>query len=312
MFAYVLSDDPFADITVVGALDPWSAASYLTEVGDYEIAEKLRAVEPGSRTGTRASWSAVKWPFFDKPWQYTSHAFGYIPLAVAGSSARIVAAGTVQAEESLRGAAIDITLDRLRVADYPGGSTHHILLDFYARNRTTDSEERLHYNMYLRAREGQEAAVVGYPIFIGLNIGDSGVGLRCLTVNVKNDADETFLKFLGSDVFRNGLQLAKIAQPALMPFSEMVLGITKSIAQRNRNVAVQEFFLGLDFSAVMTRARIVQGSYIAVQIPDRIARVWDWNDWIYDGPSGQIVSCEDGRTLIPFNYVVLGVSRSNP
>src|ERR1700677_913086 len=122
MFDDVPSDDPFAGISVLGALDPWSAASYLTEVGDYEIAEKLRAVEPGSRTGTRASRPTVKWPFFDKPWQYTSHAFGYIPLAVAGRSAQIVAAGTVQAEESLRGAGVDITLDRLRVAAYSAGS----------------------------------------------------------------------------------------------------------------------------------------------------------------------------------------------
>jgi hypothetical protein len=71
---------------------------------------------------------------------------------------------------------------------------------------------------------------------------------------------------------------------------------------------VQEFYLGLDFSPVVTGARLAQGSYVVVQIPDRLERVWDWTQWVYDTRTGQIVNRDDRRTLIPFNYVVFGVS----
>jgi len=314
MLGYVinmLTDDPFNDVPVLGALDVRSAASYLAQVGEGEIATQLEEAQAEqSRQSRQGSRSGIRWPFSNKPWQYTSHAFGYIRSGALDREAPIVSAGTISADDSLRNAAIDITLDRLRVADYPGGSTHHVLLDFYAQNRADDRSEHLHYNMFLRALEGQEAAVIGYPIFVRLNVGGSGVGLRCLTVNVKNESDEKFLSFLGSDVFRTGLHLATAVQPALVPFSEMVLALTKAIAQRNRNVPVQEFFLGLDFSEVPTRARLAEGSYVIVQVPDGLVRVWDWDEWIYDGRSGHIVSRQDSRDLIPFNYVVIGVSRA--
>jgi hypothetical protein len=36
-------------------------------------------------------------------------------------------------------------------------------------------------------------------------------------------------------------------------------------------------------------ARLAEGVYIAVQIPETLTRVWDWSDWIYDTSTGQIV-----------------------
>jgi hypothetical protein len=38
-------------------------------------------------------------------------------------------------------------------------------------------------------------------------------------------------------------------------------------------VPVQDFYLGLDFSAIATRARLALGSYLAVQVPEARARV---------------------------------------
>jgi hypothetical protein len=305
----VLTDDPFVDIPVLGALDPSTAAVFLRQIGEDETAARLGDADQEDLRSVEEGRQRVRWPFSDKPWQYTSHTFGFISPDSTGA---IVFAGAAPADKTLRGAAVDITLDRLRVAEYPGGSTHRVLFDFYARNRAGDADEHLHYHVSLRARDGQEAAIIGYPLFVGLNVGDAGVALRCMTVNVMNEADEAFLGFLESDVFRSGLKLASFAQPAVVPLSEMVLGLTKAIAKRHRNVPVQEFYLGLDFSNVPTRARIAEGSYVAVQIPDRLERVWDWAEWTYDNASGHIVSRHDGRTLIPFNYVVLGVSRSSP
>jgi hypothetical protein len=183
-----------------------------------------------------------------------------------------------------------------------------VLFDFYARNQVPGGGEDLHFNATFRVREGERAAVAGYPIFIGLNVGSEGVAFRCHTVNVKNDADEGFLDLLEGNTFA-GLKLATTAQPAIAPLANIALGLTKSVAKRNRNVSVQDFYLGLDFAGTGMGARLAQGDYIAVQIPEGLRRVWRWDDWVFDQNSGLIVDQADNDKLIPYNYVVFGVSR---
>jgi hypothetical protein len=56
-------------------------------------------------------------------------------------------------------------------------------------------------------------------------------------------------------------------------------------------------------------ARLAQGDYIAVQIPESLRRVWRWDDWVFYPGSGLIVDCADESKLIPYNYAVFGVSR---
>ncbi len=89
----------------------------------------------------------------------------------------------------------------------------------------------------------------------------------------------------------------------------MALAFTKSVAKRNRNVSVQDCYLGLDFTGTAMGARLAEGDYIAVQIPESLERVWYWDDWVYEPQSGLIVSRTEPDTLIPYNYVVFGVSR---
>jgi hypothetical protein len=301
-------ESTFQDLTVLGAMDPGEAAKVLHAIGENDAADRLERTAGGD---LRSSFRGVmRWPFQDRPWQYTAHAFGHVSTTGALDTRPIHFAGNIEPDKSLIGVPIKVTLDRLRVADYPGGSTHTILFDFYARNQTADKiQEPLHFNSLFRAKEGQEAAVIGYPVFIGLNVGGDGLSFRCLTINVKNDADENLLNFLESDVFKAGMRLSGTVQPVIAPFSEMVVGLTKAVARRNRNVPVQEFYMGLDFSSVATRARLSEGSYIAVQIPDTLHRIWDWTEWVYNVPTGQIVAARDNSTLIPFNYIVFGVSR---
>ena len=195
------------------------------------------------------------------------------------------------------------------MADYPGGGTHRVLFDFYAQNQVPGNVEHLHFNATYRVRHGEQAALVGYPIFVGLNVSTEGVAFKCFTVNVKNDNDEAFLGFLESDVFKAGLRLASTMQPAIAPLSGMAVALTKTIATRNRNVPVQDFYMGLDFSTIPTRARLAEGAYIAVQIPETLQTVWDWNEWIYNPTSGQVVNQADPKQLIPYNYLVFSVSR---
>ncbi len=38
-------------------------------------------------------------------------------------------------------------------------------------------------------QEGQAAGIAGYPVFIGLNVGNQGVAFECSTINVNNEED---------------------------------------------------------------------------------------------------------------------------
>ena len=305
-----MTADPFAGLPVLGALSPDQAMAKLREVGEdaaaARIEERTRERPPESFRGGLADW----WPFRDRAWQHTAHALGFLAAGGTGDAPRpIQAIGTVQADQALRGARVKIALNQLRVADYPGGGMHRVLFDFYARNQVPGGTEELHFNATYRVREGERAAVAGYPIFIGLNVGSEGVAFRCHTVNVKNDADEAFLDMLEGGVFKAGLKLVTTAQPAIAPLTDMALGLTKAVAKRNRNVSVQDFYLGLDFAGTSMGARLAQGDYIVVQLPESLRRVWRWDDWVFDPGSGLIVDHADDSKLVPYNYAVFGVSR---
>jgi hypothetical protein len=297
----------FDDLPVLGNLPADQAAVKLREVGENDAAATLE-MTPGPTRGTFAT--AKWWPFQDKPWQHTAHTFGYLaPAAPSEAVLAIRHAGNVPADPTLKNSRIKITLDRLRVAAYPGRGMHRVLFDFYAQHQVPGDVEHLHFNATYRVREGEQAAILGFPIFVGLNVGSDGVAFKCFTVNVQNDEDESFLGFLESDVFKSGLKLASTMQPVIAPFSQMALSLTKSIATRHRNVPVQDFYMGLDFSPIATRARLAEGSYIAVQIPETLQTVWDWNEWVYNPANGHIVDKADPKRLIPYNYLVYSVSR---
>jgi hypothetical protein len=297
----------FEDVQVIGRMPPGLAARKLQELGEYTPPAEPQASEEGEGPSALGSWGS--W-FRTKLWQHTGHAFGYVaPTAAADQPLPIRHAGAIVADSSLRGARVKITLDRLRIAEYPGGGTHHVLFDFYAQNQVASEVEHLHFNATFRGRQGEHAALVGYPLFVGLQVGPEGVAFKCFTVNVKNDQDEALLGFLDSDVFKSGLRLAATAQPALAPLATMASGLTRALAGRNRNVPVQDFFMGLDFSNVVTRARLAEGSYLAVQIPEDELSVWDWDQWRYQPGSGQVVAASDAQNALRYNYVVFGVSR---
>lgn len=277
----------FDDLPTIGRMPAEQAASKLTELGDDLTAR-------GNR-----------------PWEWTAHAFGFIAKEQTPGLNPIVHAGRIAPDLRLKNGRIKITLDRIRVAGYPGGGgVHQILFDFYGQNQVPNLVEHLHFNATFRAQEGQSVGIIGYPVFVGLNVGPEGVAFKCFTVNVKNEDDERFLEFLDSDVFKAGLKLATTAQPAIAPLSQLALGVTRSLAERNRNVPVQEFYMGLDFSGIATRAALAEGSYVAVQIPEASTSAWDWTTWRYKSETGAIVSTRNNEILIPHNYVIFSVSRS--
>lgn len=246
-----------------------------------------------------------------KPYEHTSHAYGFIPVRdMQGSnqSVGIISAANINKSLSdpLKDKKVKITLDRLRVFDYPGKGIHHVLFDFYVRNQTQPVAENIHFNQTYRIHEGQQAGLIGLPIFIGLDVGREGLAFRILTVNVKNEDDEKLLAFLDEDVFKAGMKLLGSVNPAVSIASGYAQGLTKSLLKKNRNVPVQNIDMGLDFSSVSTRARLAEGSYIIMQVENPAAI--DWSAWVYNPQSGEIVSKTSPQKAPPYNYFVLGVS----
>lgn len=66
--------DWFEEIPVIGKLTAFKAAEKLQEIGEVDAAEEIR------RSGDVKSFASMWWPGSDKPkpWQLTSHTFGFI------------------------------------------------------------------------------------------------------------------------------------------------------------------------------------------------------------------------------------------
>jgi hypothetical protein len=244
-----------------------------------------------------------------RPCRYTAHVVGHVGDLNGGKAAEIRSVTDLAPDESLKSAPLRIALGKLGVVDYPGGGTHVVLFDFAARHYAGPALEELHYNVVVRANEGQRAGLLNVPIFVGLNPGTQGVALQAFTVNVQNEQDEELLALLESGAVRGGLQLLQAAQPALAPLSQIAYSLTKALAAHNRNVPVQSFMLGLDFTRSAYGAVLRTGAYVVVQVPAELQYAWDWAEWVYDARIGDIVSRADPSVGLPCNHVVFTVNR---
>jgi hypothetical protein len=175
------AEDWFEGPPVLGKLPSAQAIATLRELGEDTVADTLEAAEETPRKGTFGGrWNF--WSARNEPWQHMAHAFGYLAPAPPGSGLLpIQHAGNITPDLSLRNSRIKITLSRLRVAGYPGRGTHRVLFDFYAQNQVPGNVEHLHFNATYRVREGEREAIVGYPIFVGLNVGSEGLSFKCFT-----------------------------------------------------------------------------------------------------------------------------------
>jgi hypothetical protein len=254
-------------------------------------------------------------------WLNTQHQYGYIAPFTPGAQRYhpVESAGNIPADTSLQGQRVNIRLDYLRVYEYPkpwfsGANQHTILFTFEARNQVEgNKEEPVAFNQLYKARTGQDAAVSGQPVFIGLTVGSNGLGFTCKTVNVSNSTDEELVAIFEADAVTAGLNLLTTAQPALAPLTSLARGICLSLAAHKRNVPVQDVRLGLDFDTGATGGRLAAGSYVVAQTarPDEIV----WSEWAYDAGTGTVVRdpkhlAEGERAYaLPYNAFVFRVSR---
>lgn len=299
----------FSDDDVLARMPRAEAAARLEAIGEADVALALRQ-QPSQAAARASSFGGIFDAFSGpaKPWMHSTHVFGFLPSSSpAGADQEIFPPGAIAPDLSLKNGRINITLNRLRIAEYPGRGRRQVLFDFSAQNQLSTGTEDAHFNMTFRADDNSLIGVINYPVFIGLHVGVQTAMFRCYTVNVLNDQDETLLASLDSEVFKKGLKLAEVAQPALAPLAEIAVGLTKAVASRHRNVPVQNIQMGLDFGGPRLGARLAQGDYIAVQVPFEALRDWDWGEYKLNPRVGEIVRVDDGSP-IPYNYFAFGVS----
>lgn len=285
-------ESPYADIPLIGEMPDQALADLLDELGDKQTASQFRRASSAPSREENTSDFEYKGIFETPAWKHTGHVFGHIGQPKEGQSTiPIHEVGRIEPDTSLSGKRLNVTLDYLRVANYPGFGNHTVLFDFFAKNQLPKETEPVHFNATYCIREGQQAAVKGWPIFIGLSVQDQGLALNCCTVNVNSSGDEQFLGFLDSDLFKSGLKLATTAQPAIAPLSAMAVAVTRRVLSSQRNRKVQDFYLGLGLSDENpSGARLRTGSYVAVQVPESDVQTWRWSDWEFDRDSGKISS----------------------
>ncbi len=277
-----------------------------------QILAKLQEIE-GIGSDLERPERLVRLESTPRPWLNTQHQYGYIAPFTPGAQRYqpITSASNMPATDSLKGKRINIRLDYLRVYQYPtplfdlGYSVHTILFTFEARNQVEGGkEEVVAFNQVYKARVGQDVAVTGQPVFIGLTVGPNGVGMVCRTVNVSNSTDEEFVAAFNSEAVTTGLNLLTTAQPALGPLTAIARGICVSLASHNKNVPVQEVNLGLDFETGALGARLAVGSYVVAQTTEPGEIVW--SEWAYDVESGTIMrnpqSLAQGEKPYPLAY----------
>jgi len=290
----------FDDLPVIGSMSDEEAGRHLLEIGATDDATAIATPVTGED----------KFGIFDRrlpAYRHTAHVVGHVGELTAGR-VPVQSIGEIEPDSQLRSRPLRISLGKLAAVDYPGKGNHIVLCDLSVRHTTTSEAEDLHYAVVVRAAEGERAGVLNLPVFVGVNPGEEGLSFKGYTVNVKNEQDEELLRYLESDTMRRGLTLLNTAQPALAPLTEIAYGLTRTLAQRHRNVPVQNFTLGLDFSRRAFGAALRLGAYVVVQIPVQLQYAWDWDNWVYDVLLGDLVSRTEPGQGIKYNHLVFTVS----
>lgn len=302
------------DFPSLATMPPQLAAAKLRAVGENDIADNLERTAT-TRQPEAAQSFGVRDLFvqYNKPWQQSGTTIGYLsPVPDANSvTMPIISARKVVADTGLKDAALKISLDRFYVAQYPGGGKHRILLHFATQIqvRGRAESEALHFNATCDVLDGATAAIESYPIFTGFRVGNEGLTFEYTTVNVKNEQDQQFLDVLNSDVFKEGIKLISTFQPMLAPFSALAVGLAKMLCNRNNNINIGPFKMGLDFSTIPLHHHLAEGSYIVTQLPEDLQRTWDWSEWAYRVDSGLIIKKSDPQQRIPYNYLIFSITR---
>lgn len=297
------SHDAFEDLPILANLPEEEADARLREY--YEA-----LAQEGSDQPLEPEEARLPDLFRDQKAKVKNHELGHIAPLPDGQSEVVPVenASTIKADPKLRNQRVTITLNRIYAYAYPGWGTRHVLFSFSAENHVGDGRiEHVHFNQTFPVEKRDVAAVINYPIFLGLKVAKTGLVFRCTTVIVKSSGHEALLRILNSPEVHQGLQLAASFQPAIIPLSAIGKGILSTLLESRRNLGIQEIPLGLGFSNAPMAMRLAEGTYIAVQVPK--ADGWDWSKWVFHPGRGEIVSRHSHSVPVPYNYIAFAVTR---
>lgn len=274
-------------------------AEFLRELGDDPTADALKG-SGGTGQGMRALVGF-------RPYLATGQALGYVPAQVRDDLVPMVDAAEIEADRTIVGTRLKVTLDHFYAAGYPGFGTHRILCDFEGKNQIASEDEPLRFGTTLEVRDGQNAGISGVPIFMGMTVGENGIQFEGRTIYVRNALDDHIMSIFESEAYKRGLSLLDRVQPALTPLAAATGNIIKFITTRKHNRQVFSFAMGLDFDGSATSNRLGYGSYVVVQ--DSSAERIDWSKLRWNRRTRQIVDASTGEARTDWNFLVLGVSR---
>jgi len=267
----------------------------------YSEAEAQQATAPPRATA----------PNPDRLWKTKNHIYGFIDLrttAEAAPSQPLLNAFDIAPDSTLSGRSLRFTIDRVRVKKYPGRGTHHIAFFCNARTQIGTEVTPVEYGVGYLATEGDVVPAVGITMFEGVRIVGSYVNLFCGNTNADTEKDKTFFRIIADNIFTQGLRLLDTFQPALQPLTALTRGVREEIENQHKGIPVQKWEIGLDLTAVSSRIKMREGSYVVIQIPEAEESTWKWEEWEYKG--GRLQSKADPTLVIPYNYIVIGISRS--
>lgn len=280
----------------LGALPAQDIGAYLIDIGDVdEAAHYLDGdVSAQGMLGYKSAFS------------HTGMLVGFIE-PTSDPQPKIVSASSIDADRSLQGQRIKVSLDRFYVESYPGLGEHSILCEFNGKNQVQPESEVLKFAKKFVANDKSAAAITSAPVFLGLTVSSDGIEFEGRTVNIRSGGSEAILAALESPVFKAGLSLINTAQPALKPFVSITTAAIKTLESGKNNKQVHEFNLGLDFDTRTTSTRLKLGTYIVIQSD---ATTWDWSafEWLRDPMLLRDTRLPSGAS-IGFNYLAIGVSR---
>lgn len=251
------------------------------------------------------------WPWNRKPraWEHSSYTYGFIPgKRTSKDVLSITEARTIRADETLRNSRVTISLDFIRIFDFPGKGLHRILFRFNAINFLEKQEQPVSFNHTFPVMEGQRGPISGYPVFIGLRTGTELLQFSTELINVSNDQDDRFLQRMESGIVKNGMKLIETLNPVIPVMNEYATGIMEMIGNRNRNVSIVSPEFGLYFDKNPSRLKLAEGSYIAVQTSE--PEKFKWEEWKFDKGSGAFINQDGTMKDLPFNYFVFSISRT--
>lgn len=279
----------------LGARSQSEIGEYLAAIGDDQAAAEF--------FGGQVAGQGLFGP--KKAYKHIDSILGFVPVTT-GDQVKIPVQGAskLNADATIIGKRVKISLDKFYVAEYPGRGQHLILCEFTGKNQMSSETEELRFALRFNANDGSGAGMAGVPIFMGVTVGKNGISFEGRSINVNSSGDETVLDTLGTPAFQNGLGLLLSAQPALKPFTSLATAVVKTIASKSKNTQVHNFALGLDFAASGTSAKLQYGSYVVVQCDETTDWDWDQYEWNRDT---NMIELKDKSRVFPYNFMVFRV-----